>query len=217
MPNPVIMTKVLTAASANCISTSQTPLAAGNLTITGTAATGGVATLDAARRVIVTSAGNDSARTFTIYGTGHSDNPQTEAITGGNVAAASTVNDFKTVTRIAVDDATAGAVIAGTNTIGSTGWKMPAYALTPFSLRIDTTVSGTVNYAIEYTLDDFARPASFSQGPADAIRVRSTVVTGAVAGASLTMDSPVRGWRVTIASGTGSVITEAMQAGISIG
>lgn len=215
MPNPVIMTKVLTAAAATNIALSQTPLAAGNLTINGAAASGGVATLDAARRVIVTSAGNDAARTFTIYGTGHSDNPQTEAIAGGNIAASSTVNDFKTVTRIAVDAATAGAVTAGTNTIGSTGWKMPAYAIAPFNLRIETTVSGTVNFAIEYTLDDFARPASWYYGPADTIRVRPTVVTGAVASTSFTFDSPIRGWRVTIASGTGTVVTEAIQAGIA--
>lgn len=214
MPNPITFTKALTAASANCIAQTQTPLAAGNLTINGSAASGGVATLDTTRRVIITSAGNDSGRTFTVYGTGHSLNPVTEAVTGGNIAAVSTVNDFFTVTRIAVDAATAGAVIAGTNTVGSTVWKMPSYAISPFNLRIDTTVTGTINFAIEYTLDDFARPASWYYGPADTIRVRSTVVTGAVAGTSFTFDSPIRGWRVTIASGTGSVVTEAIQAGI---
>lgn len=212
---PIIMTKVLTAGSATAISASQTPLAAGNLLINGTAASGGVATLDAARRVIITSAGNDTGRTFTVYGTGHSNNPQTEAVTGASGAAASTVNDFITVTRISVDAATAGAVTAGTNTIGSTGWKIPAINVTPFNLRIETTVSGTVAYAIETTMDDVFSPASWYHGPADTIRVRPTVVTAAAGAASLGIDSPVRGWRVTIASGTGSVTAEAIQAGIS--
>ena len=54
------------ALDADSISQSQTPSGAGNLTINGAKASGGVATFDSARQVTITSAGNDSARTFTV-------------------------------------------------------------------------------------------------------------------------------------------------------
>jgi len=104
------------AADADGISTSQTPSGAGNLTINGAKASGGVATFNAARQVTITSAGDDQARTFTITGTDVNGNALTEAVAGADTAAATSTKHFLTVTQIAVDDATAGAVTAGMNT-----------------------------------------------------------------------------------------------------
>jgi hypothetical protein len=213
--NPVVITKALTAASANAIALSQTPGAAGNLTINGASASGGVATLDTTRRVIITSAGNDTGRTFTVYGTSHSNNPYSEAVTGASGAAATTVGDFITVTRVSVDAATAGAVTVGTSSIGSTPWRNPSISLTPFALDIECSVTGSATYSLEYTLSDYFSPASWYHGPADTVRVRPTAVTGAAGASSLTLTNPVRGWRVTILTGTGTVTTEAVQAGIA--
>jgi len=104
------------AADADGIATSQTPSGAGNLTINGAKASGGVATFNAARQVTITSAGDDQARTFTITGTDVNGNALTEAVAGADTAAATSTKHFLTVTQIAVDDATAGAVTAGMNT-----------------------------------------------------------------------------------------------------
>ena len=104
------------ALDADSISQSQTPSGAGNLTINGAKASGGVATFNSARQVTITSAGDDQARTFTITGTDVNGFTITEAVTGVDTAAATSTKHFKTVTQIAVDDATAGAVTAGMNT-----------------------------------------------------------------------------------------------------
>jgi len=104
------------AADADGIATSQTPSGAGNLTINGAKASGGVATFNAARQVTITSAGDDQARTFTITGTDVNGDALTEAVAGADTAAATSTKHFLTVTQIAVDDATAGAVTAGMNT-----------------------------------------------------------------------------------------------------
>ncbi len=199
---------------ANGISASQTPGAAGDLLINGASASGGTVTFATARRVIVTSAGNDLGRTFTIYGTSENGTPLTEAITGASGGAASTVGDFKTVTRISVDAATAGAVTAGTSSIGSTEWKMPAINVAPFNLRIECSVTGAAVYSLEYTMDDVASPASWYHGPADVVRVRPTAVTAAAGASTFVFDSPIRAWRITTASGVGTVTAEAIQAGL---
>lgn len=100
-------------ADADGISTSQTPGAAGNLTITGALATTGVATLGYNRKVTITSAGNDSGRTFTITGTDEFGNAQTEDITGPNITTVTGTKDFLTVTQVAIDAASAGAITVG--------------------------------------------------------------------------------------------------------
>src|SRR5688500_12081268 len=95
------ITVQLAAADADGICKTQTPLAAGNLTINGDLASGGVATIataNTARQVIITSAGNDSGRTFTIYGTDAAGNTFSEALTGASGGAATSVAHFRTVT-----------------------------------------------------------------------------------------------------------------------
>src|SRR5258708_3372590 len=59
---------------------------------------GGVATLDTQRRIIVTSGGNDTGITFTIFGAGDNGVPISETVTGATSAASAQTNqDFKTV------------------------------------------------------------------------------------------------------------------------
>lgn len=83
------------------------------LLINGAFASGGVATLTYARAVIVTSAGNDSGMTFAINGTDIDGQAQSETLTGGNTAAATTLKAFKTVTSIVPSSNTAAAVTVG--------------------------------------------------------------------------------------------------------
>src|SRR5690349_9122021 len=120
MPNPIDrLTKSLVAAAATGISTSQGPITAGNkFTLNGSKVSGGVATFDSQRRVIITSAGNDSGITFTITGTNDDGNTISEVLTGANATAAVSGLDYLTVTSIVANGTTASTVTAGTNTTG---------------------------------------------------------------------------------------------------
>jgi len=143
----------LAAAAANNVGLSQTPLAAGDLTLNGVLVVGGVATLDQPRRIIITSAGNDSAVTFTAYGTDWSGQALQASVAGANVGAADFGVSFKTVTRIAVSAATAAAVTVGTNGVAdSRPIFLDAFGFAPTSLQV--TVTGTANYTVRQSMDN---------------------------------------------------------------
>lgn len=81
---------------------------AGNVPIDGVQATGGVATLDVPRNVTLTVATtNQSAITFTVYGTDEYGATMIEAITGPNANTVQGKKAFKTVTRVAASAAIA--------------------------------------------------------------------------------------------------------------
>lgn len=146
----------LAAASANNIATSQTPAGAGDLTLNGARVVAGVAILDTARRVLFTPAGAEAGNgtVWTVYGTDWNGNSISEAVAGvNNPSTAYTLYDYKTVTRIAVNKAQAGAVTVGTNTIASSRpIFLDNWAPAPTSLQV--TVSGTVNYTVRQSLDN---------------------------------------------------------------
>lgn len=101
------------ASTDNNIAASQSPAAAA-LTINGTLASGGVATLLEARNVIITSGGNDSGITFAVVGTDIYGQALTETITGANVGVATGNKAFKTVTSVTPSGSAAGTVKVGT-------------------------------------------------------------------------------------------------------
>ena len=95
------------AADPDGIATSQTPGAAGDLTLNGALVSDGVATIkqtgsDANNRpysrhgqlVTITSAGDDSGRTFTITGETAEGGIRSEEVTGANAGAATSTNYF---------------------------------------------------------------------------------------------------------------------------
>lgn len=149
------------AADADGICQSQTPAAGGaqNLTLNGALVTGGVGVLDVQRHVIITSAGNDTGRTFTVYGVDGIGHTISEAVTGVSGGAASTTKNFKTVTRVAVDDNTAGAVTVGTNGAMETAWY-PVDRYDSYGYGFGVDITGTGNYTVQHTYDD-----PFPQGP----------------------------------------------------
>lgn len=142
-----------TAAAANNIAQSQSP-GAGAITLNGSLVSGGVATLDAARRVIVTSGSNDTGITFTITGTNYAGSALTETITGASGAAASSTQDFKTVSSVTHTGSVAGTVTVGTSGVGSSPWIMVDRDVVPTSLGVAVVVSGTINFTVEVTYDD---------------------------------------------------------------
>lgn len=101
------------AADQDGFAASQTPVAAGNLTLNGALTSGG-AYSGLGRIVTITSAADDSGRTFTVTGTAR-DGSTSEDITGANAGTATGTQFWTSITSIAVDAATAGAVQAGTN------------------------------------------------------------------------------------------------------
>jgi|TARA_R110002020_G_scaffold126590_3_gene284379 hypothetical protein len=95
-----------------------TAAAVGNnaaLTIGGALASGGSCTFDAGRIVTILSAGDDSAKSFTVVGTDVNGDAQTESITGANAGTATGSSYFKTVTSITAVGNPAGNVSAGIN------------------------------------------------------------------------------------------------------
>jgi len=142
----------LATADADGICQSQTPTA-GNLTLNGALVTSGVAIMDNPRRVLITTAGNESSRTFTLYGTNWSDNTISETMTGPNATTGQSVLDYKTVTRVAISGNAAGALTVGTNGVGGSQWvRMDDWSTGGVAVQL--TVSGTVNYTLQQTMDD---------------------------------------------------------------
>ena len=138
MSNHTVFTKQLAAASANNIALSQTPGSAA-LTLNGSAATGGVATIDTVtganieigRRVIITSGGNDTGINWIVVGTNSSLQPITDTFAGVSGGAAQSNLDFVTVTSITPSGAVASTALAGTNGVGSSRWYTWNYKITP--------------------------------------------------------------------------------------
>ena len=107
--NTTAVSGVASVTDADGLSASATLGGAGNLTLGGASATS--TTLNS--RVTLTSAADDSARTATITGTNIYGDTITETVDLANADVATSDKVFASVTQIAVDGATAGAIQAG--------------------------------------------------------------------------------------------------------
>ena len=141
------------------IAASQTPAAGGtqNLTLGGALTSGGVYTSadGGARQLVITAAANDSARTFTVTGTDADGKAQTEAIAGPNATTAESTKYFLTVTQIAVDDDTAGAITVGTvDELASKTIKLNRHATTGAVLQLMTANGANIDVTAQVTLVD---------------------------------------------------------------
>lgn len=219
MPRPVRLTKSLITASANNICASQTPLAGGNLTLNGSTAAGSpaVATLDSIRRVLFTFAGDETGRTFVVYGFNavSGGSPIQETVAGTTPGTVATTQDFGQITRISVDAATAGALTVGTNGVGATPWFLVDNYLDPTNMRISIDVTGTVNYTLQYTDDDIM--GSFTPNYVAGLPTKiwdDPIVASVTDDRVAAPNTPVGAWRVQINSGTGSLRIVGVQAGI---
>jgi len=202
----------LAAAAANNIALSQTPTAA--LTLNGSLVVGGVAVMDKPRRVLITTTGNESAKTFTIVGTSWSGASISEVMTGPNISTGQSVLDYATVTSITISATAAAALTVGTNGVASSPWvNLDPWALP--QVGIQCTASGTVNYTVQISYDDPNSPTN-AVTPANMTWLSS--LDAAVVGATATQQSnfayqPL--WtRVLLNSGTGSVVATFNQSGV---
>ena len=135
--------------SANNIALSQTPGAAGALTLNGSLVTNGVAVLPSAQRVLITT--TDTTTKFTITGATSTGALVTETLVGTGASVYSTL-DYATVTKIAVNQGTTAAVTVGTNGIASAWVRLDSWADSNCSIQCDVT--GTVNYTVQVSNDD---------------------------------------------------------------
>ena len=85
------------------------------LVIGGALASGGAVALSHGRVVTILSAGDDSAKSFTVTGTDVNSDAQTESITGANAGTATGSKYFLTVSGISAVGNPAGNVSAGVN------------------------------------------------------------------------------------------------------
>ena len=202
------LTKALTAASANNIALAQSLGAAGNLTLNGSTVSGGIATLDTARRVLITSVGNDSGKTWTVTGTGGNGVLFSETLAGANATTVQSVNDFATITRISLNAATAGNVTVGTSAVGSTQpWVVDVWA-NPATFGYQIVVTGTATYNIEGSLDDLSPQWDVNNN----IETWNTLVDGSTGTSTKgTLNGPATMIRLTVTSGTGTVTAKFVQ------
>ncbi len=132
----------------------QQPGGAGNLNLNGALVVGGVGKADVARRVDISSVGDDRARTFTVTGTDRYGRALVEAIKGANAGQkVTTINDFLTVANIAIDGAAAGNVTAGTSATISGPW-ITVDRMGTAKLGIQVDAPATTTYTVEQTNDD---------------------------------------------------------------
>lgn len=212
---PIRITFTMVAADADGVCASQTPAVGGSqsLTIAGALATGGVATMDVARHVSITSDGDDSARTFTVTGTDRYGASISETITGPDTATVTGEVNFKTVTAVTVDDDTAGAITVGSADEADTAWIPLCRYKTPFNVNISGELdSGAgLTFAVEHTNDNVQ--ATGFQEP-DATAFTHSTITGKTANFEGSYSQPVSAIRGAITSHTtGGMTLNITQAG----
>lgn len=156
----VVSVGPLAAASANNIAHTQTPGAAGPLTLNGALVTGGVAVMDKPRQVLITVTDDEAANTFTISGTDWAASPISEVVTGpGSAGTVASVLSYATVTSIVISGAAGAALTVGTNGVASSPWvRLDGWANPTTSVQC--AASGTVNYTVQQSLDDPNYPYS---------------------------------------------------------
>lgn len=206
----------LASASANNICLSQTKTGAGNLTLNGSTVSGGVATLDKPRQVLITNGGNDTGITFTITGTTFGGQSVSETVTGTSGSTVATNTDFATVTSVSVSGSTSvSGVTVGTNGVAGSRWaRMDGWANAQSALQVDVT--GTVNYTVQTTMDDPNDPfAPVSVASVKWVASTDTGVVGQSATKSSNFVATPTWVRLLLNSGNGSAALKIVQANVS--
>lgn len=227
------------AASDSDVAANQTPGAAGDLTLNGGRVTAGVADMHngnpllstggaSQRRPRLTTAADETGKTVTVYGTRAPDGfnasvgqsiIETVLLAGAGIY--DLLQDFATITRVAVSAAFSGNIKVGTSGIGATPWFMaPLAAIQAYKTGWDgRLVSGAVTHSLEYTADPLPR-RFYTGGIEKPLGTTSALVAApdntripypkthpgwnaATGDAEGIIDWPYSGSRVSIASGTG--------------
>ena len=162
--------------------------------------------------VTLTSSGNDTARTGTVYGTDSSGWIVSQTLTLGNAGAVTTTIGFYTVTRVAVSGSIAGTISVGNAQAGTSAVIAMDINIPAIAIALGAVVSGTVNYDVQATLDDIWS-TTFNNGTATWF-THPTLV-GQVASLSSNYAYPVRAIRLRQNSGSGTTTLTVVQSGIT--
>jgi hypothetical protein len=199
----------LAAANAAIIAASQSGSANTPLTLTAAPYV-----LDFARRIGITSAGDDHNISFAISGLDWNGQPQTETLAGTNASVAQSLFDYTKILSITPSAATASTVAAGTTTVASSRpINLDEYGNPQVSLQV--TVSGTVNATVQQSLDSTASSGGYTtvtwvNHPDTAlVNLTSTVQSNYAYLPKLV--------RIVLNGGTGSVVLSVNQSGTAFG
>ena len=204
----VTQTRQLAAADADGIALNQSTGGAADLVLNGAFVVNGVAQLGAQRQVELESLNNLSAATFTIEGTTDSGTVISESIAGPNAGVAATQGNFRTVTRISVDQAVAD-VEVGTNGVGASEWIPLDQYFAPFNVSLAVIIgTGTANVTAQYTFDDVFDPSG-----RPFVAFDHTDLTAVTMNDEAALVAPVKAVRLLTNSGTDPVRFEVAQGG----
>lgn len=202
----------LASASATNIRTASSGLA-GALVLNGSLVAGGVATLDTPRRVLVTNASDETGKTIILTGADRAGSTQSETLTLGGIGSTASVLDYKTVTSAVLSVNSAGTLSIGTNGVAASAWVMVDPWALP-NVAIQATVSGTVNYTVQTTLDDPNSPTNpVAAASVTWVASNDTDVVSATATKQSNLFFVPAYVRVLLNSGTGSVTMTLIQSG----
>jgi hypothetical protein len=152
----VVSVGPLAASSANNIALAQSGGGAGNLVLNGTLVSGGVATLDTPRTVLITTTDNEATNKFTIQGTDWAGFPITETITGPNNTTGASVLSYKTVTKILNSANITSNVTVGTTTTAYSPWvRFDSWSVTPITKAVVVSAAPLAgNFTVQVSMDD---------------------------------------------------------------
>ncbi len=210
MGQPTVFIRALAASNLTAIAASQSPGTAA-ITLASTPVV-----LDAQRRVVLASGGNDTAITFTIFGTNDAGFPISETIAGGNTTATPAISnlDYKTVTNILHSGTVTSTLTVGTGNTGSSLWQITNWNVDPVNIGFYVeSRTGTATFAVEGTLDDpNILPGTGGLNASGLTYPTPFTIFSAIGTALVT--SPLVAWRLTTLTGTGSLVVRALQAGL---
>ena len=153
MSHPILSTVTIIAGNASLLAAAQNGFTGLPLSLVTAKLT-----LDAPRRVVITSAGNDSGINFVITGTSRPEQGsvvQSETLAGGNIAAAVSTQDYATLISVVPSGNTASTVTVGTNGTASGPWVVWDSFVPNFLVSLQGNVlSGSPTYGVEVTQDD---------------------------------------------------------------
>ena len=220
MAHRISATKTLSASNAAIIAGSQVPVSGAALTLVGA----GTVVLDTQRRVLLTFGNEAVARTLALTGTDDTGNAisETLAVASGAPGTVASVQDFRSITlAMPAGGGWSAAATLGTNSVGSTPWFILNPHITPFDVGVQThLVSGAATWTIEVTRERVLSAmgiynAGQAMTPPVPVPFGWPGLVGLAADATGSINSAVAAVRLTILSGTGTVLADMIQAGIT--
>lgn len=213
---PIRYTYAPTALDVDAVCLLQQRVGAGSLTINGANASGGVATFAQQQFVTLTSTGNLSGVTVTVTGTDENGRTITASRAGPNNNTVAYTTSFYTVTDVSVSGTIATDMSVGVNGLGN-GRALPLdYLTAPANFSLAVIVTGTVTYTVQHTFDNVFAP-TFTEAGATWFDHDTAALVGANTNQDGNYAFPPTATRIQITAGTGSVVYNVIQAGVTNG